>query len=293
MDNLDSIQERLRELQKRPNHDLGQNFLINDQIVEQIVTAGFAPFTPATLALTGKEAVDARQRVLEIGPGLGVLTGAILDKLPKGGQLLAIEKDHGLAANLDRYLHHPRQLKIIESDATTFDRSYHFKDGQYLVMANLPFNISSFIVNALLTQAPRPARLILMLQQEVADRLLAPAGHSSRGLLSVITEFYTAGHLVCPVPRANFYPVPKVDAAVICLDVDQPIAASDQALFKLVKGGFAQRRKNLKNALAASLGLSKEEIGLLLVKANLEPTARAQELTLKQWQKLAKVLKIG
>lgn len=287
----ENIQQLLTGLKHRPVHSLGQNFLIDEMVVNQIIEAGFAPFSKGAGELNKESTIDPRSRVLEIGPGLGVLTESILKKLPKGGQLIALEKDHTLAENLGRILHHPRNLKLLETDATVFDRSYHYQEGQFMVMANLPFNISSFIINSLLTQSPRPARLVLMLQKEVAERVLAGAGHSARGLLSVIAEWYANGQLVCQVPKTSFYPEPKVEAAVIKLEIKKSVEVVDQQLFKLVKAGFAQRRKNLKNSLAAGLGLGKEGAEQLLKKAGINPNSRAQDLTLEQWCTLVKLTK--
>lgn len=279
----DFVRDLLASIKKSPVKELGQNFLLDGEVVKKMVAVG----------LPAEEKVV---NVMEVGPGLGILTKEIIEywqeNPPKKGQprLIAVERDPDLAKSLPRWLMKPSELKIVEGDVVHFDRSQYFADGDFILIANLPFQVTNFILSSILTESPRPKRAVIMIQKEVADRVLAKPKDSSRGMMSVIAEYFAEGKRVLEVPKTSFWPEPKVDATVISLKITRPLDDYSEQLFKVVKAGFSQRRKNLKNALSGGLGLKKEETEALLAKAEISTNARAQELTLVQWQELTNII---
>lgn len=264
-----------------PQHDLGQNFLIDAAILQKIVTA-----------------VDVSSpwggRILEIGPGLGVLTDELV-KLRQGEQrveVVAVEHDRTLAERLPHFLRDPSNLTVVPADFVQFDRSRWFEDGAYSVATNLPFGITNFFLHAVYTQTPRPRQIVAMLQKEVAERVLAEAGDSARGLQSIVAEWYGTRELVTTVPRDCFWPVPKVDAAVVRLTIDRPIAEGDKKIFKMIKTLFGQRRKTLHNSLKMVVA-SASAADDALKKAKIDSMLRPQDLTVEQWQHLSSILHLS
>ena len=258
-----------------PKHSLGQNFLIDQSILDKIVGAV-------------NTAEPWAQNILEVGPGLGVLTDELVRLNTDGSKptVLAVEQDHALAARLPKFLHDPSNLKVIPADFVRFNRAEWLEDGDYQVATNLPFNITNLFINTLYTKKPRPRQIVVMVQKEVAERLIAAPGDSARGLTSVMTEYYGTRELITLVPRNSFYPVPGVDAAVIKLTIDRALEPEDQAFFKLVKMVFAHRRKAIKNSLPA-ICPNKEAAANLLAVTKIDPLARPQDLTLEQWLDLS------
>ncbi len=274
----DEIKVILQSRHLGPQHALGQNFLVDPAILAAII-----------------DAVDLDQswsrQILEVGPGLGVLTDELV-KLRVNNerlQVLAVEHDRALAERLPRFLHDPSNLTVVPADFVQFDRTRWLADGEYSVVTNLPFAITNFFFNALYTTPPRPRQIIAMVQREVAERWLAGPGDSARGLQSIITERYGTRLLVVPVPRHCFWPVPKVDAAVVRLTIDQPIAAEDAALFKLAKTLFGQRRKTLHNSLKMVVP-DASQVDTVCAVVGIDPMLRPQDLSLEQWQRLSSAL---
>lgn len=274
----EQIQAILQSRHLGPQHALGQNFLVDPAILSAIIDA---------VALDH----DWSRTILEIGPGLGVLTDELV-RLRVGDErvaVVAVEHDRALAERLPRFLRDPSNLKVVPADFVQFDRSVWFEDGEYSVVTNLPFAITNFFFNTLYTEAPRPRQIIAMVQREVADRWLAGPGDSARGLQSIITERYGTRSLVVPVPRHCFWPVPKVDAAVVRLTIDRPIATEDAALFKLAKTLFGQRRKTLHNSLKMVVP-DASQVDTVCAAVGIDPMLRPQDLTIEQWQKLSSAL---
>jgi len=269
--NPGQIKARLAELGQGPAQWWGQNFLIAEGVQKKIIQAATAD--------------GILPQVLEIGPGLGVLTSDLLAATAElGGQVVAVERDPVLAAALAAGLRHPKNLKVVPADVVKFNADAWFKDGQYDLVTNLPFQVSNFVLWRYLTELPRPRRLTIMLQKEVADRLLAKPGGKTRAPLSVLTELYADGRVICQVPSSAFWPAPKVTATVVQLTINKPIEPDDYALYKLVKAGFQNRRKTLENNLTAVAG-SKEAARDLLVRSKIDPSARAESLSLSDWQR--------
>lgn len=250
----------------KPNKQLGQNFLINEQIADRIIEA----------ANLSKE-----DTVLEIGPGPGILT----DRLVRvAGQVLAIEKDYELIDRLRKRMGQ-KNLKLIHQDALWFDLSLL---DRYKVVANIPYNITSPLIRKFIENEPRPELLILMVQKEVAERICAKPGDSSRGLLTLIVEFYAEAEILFEVGRNEFLPAPKVDSAVIKITPKKDLPKIEPKLFfQVVKAGFSSKRQQIHNSLNGVLHLEKDVVTKLLQDSNIDPKMRAEALTQDEWIKLA------
>lgn len=271
----------LVSIKRRPIHELGQNFLVDGDILQKIVAA--VDLEPAWA-----------QTILEVGPGLGVLTDELI-QLRRGKDrvdVVAVESDRDLAERLAHFLKDPPNLTVVPADFVQFDRARWLKDGEYTVVTNLPFGITNFFLNALYTAPPRPRQIIAMVQREVADRIVAEAGDSARGLQSIVAEWYGTRELVTLVPSESFWPVPKVSAAVVRLTVDNPIAEGDRKTFKMIKALFGQRRKTLRNSIKMVVPDVKIATAAL-AEAKIDPLLRAQDLTLEQWKRLSSALHLG
>ena len=278
------VRRTLRDAGLRPRHSLSQNFLVDVDVLEQIL-AEAAP-TPG-------------RAVLEIGPGLGILTGALLDA---GAAVTAIELDAGLAARLrDRFAGAiagtaddraaPGALTLIEGDALD-EPLTRLCPAPYDVVANLPYHITSPILHRLLGEPPRPERLVLMVQREVAERIAAPPGKMS--YLSVFVQYHAAVRLALRVPPSAFEPAPEVDSAVIVVTPFPPDDRLDRAaedeLWRLVQAAFRERRKMLHNVLTRQLGLPPERVAAGLAAAGIAPDRRPQTLAVGEWLRLLETL---
>jgi 16S rRNA (adenine1518-N6/adenine1519-N6)-dimethyltransferase len=272
-----TVRDTLRAAGLRARHSLSQNFLTDIEVLEAIVSeAGTGP----------------GRRVLEIGPGLGILTRALLET---GATVTAVELDHGLAAFLrDRLAADIAEdrLRLIEGDALDLDL-VDLVPPPYDVIANLPYHITSPILHALLGHPPRPERLVLMVQREVAERIAAPAGQMS--YLSVFVQYHARVRIARLVPAAAFEPEPAVESAVVVLEPypdDDRLAdaAQEEALWRLVQAGFRERRKMLHNVLARQLPVPSERIDAALSAATIAPDRRPQTLDVGEWLRLLEEL---
>jgi 16S rRNA (adenine1518-N6/adenine1519-N6)-dimethyltransferase len=261
---------RLRALGLRPNKRLSQSFLEDDRVAAAIVrAAGLSP----------------RSDVLEVGPGLGILTRRLLRAARK---VVAVEIDASLAARLEAELGSP-SLRIVQADILGFDVAAFFEEP-YVVVANLPYHITSPALRYLLGAGPPFAlRLVVMVQAEVAARIAARPGDLSA--LGVAIQAQSRVRSVRQVPSAAFYPRPKVDSTVLLLepfdDVERPIPRSELADFvSLVQAGFKQPRKTLGNSLADGLASDRREAVARLESAGIDPTLRPQALGVDDWVRL-------
>lgn len=247
-----------------PHKSLGQHFLNDPDIVAEIIKA-------AELKRT--------DTVLEIGPGLGILTRGLTDAAK---QVVAIEADHSLAELLSKDA--PSNLDVVASDVLDYDLRQLPKG--YKVVANLPYYLTSKIIRLLLVSPNAPARLTIMVQKEVAERICAAPGNLS--ILALSVQYFCEPSIAMVVGKQNFWPPPKVDSAVLDLVTrPRPIFPAEQAkLFRLIKAGFGEKRKQLKNSLAGGLNLSPELTIEILGSAQIDHTARAQELNWDDWQNL-------
>ncbi|MBK8024290.1 MAG: 16S rRNA (adenine(1518)-N(6)/adenine(1519)-N(6))-dimethyltransferase RsmA [Chloroflexi bacterium] len=256
-----------------PKKSLGQNFLHDPNTLDKIVAA--ADLHPS-------------DTVLEIGPG----TGAMTTRLARAaGRVIAVEIDSRLEPVLWQVLAAERltNVQILIADILQVDVPNLMGDEPFVVVANLPYYITSAILRHLLEAPRRPRRLVLMVQLEVAERLTATPGDMS--LLAVSAQFYARPQLVGRLKPTVFWPRPDVDSAVVRLDtydappVDVP---STEIFFRVVRAGFAQKRKQLKNAFAEGVGLRHTDAAVMLELAAIDPKRRAETLSLEEWAALAR-----
>jgi 16S rRNA (adenine1518-N6/adenine1519-N6)-dimethyltransferase len=279
------IRATLRAAGLRARHGLSQNFLADIDVLEGILAE--AGPTPG-------------RRILEIGPGLGLLTGALLDA---GAAVTAVELDRGLAAFLrDRFADAlaraetdgpdaPGALRLVEGDALDQDL-VGLVAPPYDVVANLPYHITSPILHALLGEPPRPERLVLMVQWEVGERIAAPPGKMS--YLSVFVQYHARVRVAFRVPPGAFEPEPAVDSAVIVVepfDADDRLSPEDEdGLWRLVQAAFRERRKMLHNVLARQLPVDAGAVEQALATAGIASDRRPQTVAVGEWLALREAL---
>lgn len=223
------------------------------------------------------------QTVLEIGPGLGILTTALLNH---GANVVGVELDQRLFIYLkNKFRGHPN-LTLIKNDIFQVNLHELVQDGRYAVVANLPYSATSLVFRNFLTTSPRPAAMTVMVQRDVARRMTAQPGAMS--MLSLMVQYYSRPTTLFDVPPKSFWPVPKVFSTVLRCDRLQPVRPADRQLFRLMRAGFSARRKQLHNTLSATLHLPAEKVDAMLKKSDISMQARAQELSLEKWLILAK-----
>jgi 16S rRNA (adenine1518-N6/adenine1519-N6)-dimethyltransferase len=265
-----TVRALLAEHGLRPSRRRGQHFLADPNTARRIVR------------LAG---VDAGDRVLEIGAGLGSLTLALRER---ECAVLALELDRKLVTVLEREVADDADVRVVAGDALTVDFDALLGAGPWSCVSNLPYNVATPVVIRLLEEAPSVTSGLVMVQREVAERLVAAPGSAAYGAPSVKVAYYAAARIVGMVPRAVFVPVPKVDSALVELvrrDTPPVDVPSRERLFQLVRSGFAHRRKMLRRTLRAVLG---ERTESALTDAGIDPRARAESLGLDVWAALAR-----
>lgn len=263
------VAQLLRQFGLRPDKTLGQNFLHDEAALGKIAAA--ADLQPD-------------DSVLEIGPGLGALTRHLAHA---ARQVVAVELDRRLEPVLRYVLRDFSNVQIVWGDILKQDLSALPLDDGYLVAANIPYYITSAILRHLLEAEHKPRRMVLTVQKEVAERILARNGKMS--LLALSVQIYGRPKLAGRIPAGAFYPPPKVDSAVLAVDLyPEPQVPASQLddFFRLIKAGFGQKRKTLRNTLSAGLRLSKEQAVAVLKAAGIEPQRRAETLALAEWRAL-------
>lgn len=259
---------------------LGQNFLIDPSVCPRMAAALEA---------------DDRTGVLEIGPGIGVLTKELSAVC---GRVAAVELDRRLPDVLAETLADCPNVQVVPGDVLQMDLQALFADqftgcDRLQVCANLPYYITTPVLMRLLESELPIERLVVMVQLEAAKRLCAPLGTRDCGAVSAAVEYYTQAEILFEVGRESFYPSPNVDSAVIALTRRQqsPVQVTDEGyFFRVVKGAFLQRRKTLANSLNAALGVPKAELTALFQSLGLSATVRAEQLTMSQMAALANAL---
>lgn len=251
----------------QPRRSLSQNFLTDAPALDAVVQA--AELQPG-------------ERVVEVGPGLGVLTRRLL---AAGATVLAVELDPRLAAWLRRELGSVEGFALVEADALMFDAVGAFPGEPYKVVANIPYHITSPLLHRFLEGERPPELVVLLVQAEVAERIAARAGQMS--YLSVFAQNVAEADIVARVPAAAFEPAPRVDSAVLRLRRRRrPMVEPGplrEPFYQLVQAGFRQRRKQLHNALGRELGADQQTLGAAFAACGVEPQQRAQTLTVEQW----------
>jgi 16S rRNA (adenine1518-N6/adenine1519-N6)-dimethyltransferase len=270
------VRRTLRDAGLRARHGLGQNFLADVDVLEGILRE--ADPTPG-------------ERVLEIGPGLGFLTGGLL---AAGATVTAVELDAGMAAFLREAFTSEvgdERLRLIEGDALDQDL-VGLVAPPYDVVANLPYHITSPVLHRLLGRPPRADRLVLMLQREVAERVAAAPGDMS--YLSVFVQYHAKARVAFRVPREAFEPAPKVESAVLVLEPypadDRLDPAAEDELWRIVQAAFRERRKMLHNVLARQLPIDADRVTAALATARIDPDRRPQTLAVGEWLELQAAL---
>lgn len=249
----------------------GQNFLINEKVVQAIAQA--AQIGPGDL-------------VLEIGPGIGTLTQALAET---GAQVKSVEIDQSLLPVLAKTLEGYTNVEIIPGDVLKVDLGEITQHEPFTVAANLPYYITTPIIFAFLEQQLPLKRLVVMVQKEVAERMTAGPGTKDYGPLSLALQYYSEPRLALSVPARDFMPAPKVDSmVVVCEKREQPPVDADPKLFfQVVRAAFSQRRKMLSNCLK-SLGLSSDQVKTLMERAGIDGKRRGESLSMEEFGKLTK-----
>jgi 16S rRNA (adenine1518-N6/adenine1519-N6)-dimethyltransferase len=270
----------------RPKKSLGQNFLVNENLLKAIVRAAD---------------VQPTDCVIEVGPGVGTLT----HQLALAAEcVIAVELDQDMVAILRETLAEHHNVTIVHDDILKVDiakilnpksqpptsslqpPASNLQLPPYKVVANLPYYITSAVIRKFLDGTHKPTALVLMTQHEVAQRIMAQPGDMS--LLAVSVQFYARPALVMKLSAGAFYPAPQVDSAVIRLDVRATQPDVDvEKFFRVVQAGFSQKRKQLRNSLAAGLNIATTESEALLQRAGIDMQRRAQTLTIEEWVKMA------
>jgi len=272
----------LRRFGLRARKGLGQHFLIDEDVLRLITSA--AELTPDDI-------------VVEVGPGMGVLTKALAEQ---AGRVIAIELDDKMAAILRQVLASFDNVCIINEDILEVEPAA-LLEGQrvagspvgYKVVANLPYYITAPVMRHFLEASVKPQVMVVMVQKEVAEAIVAGPGQMS--LLSVSVQFYGEPRIISYVPAQCFYPAPEVNSAILRIGLyPQPaVAVTDEgSFFELVRAGFSASRKQICNSLAQGLGLPKAEVLSLLGEAGIAPQRRAEALTLEEWANLWQVFTI-
>lgn len=285
---MDSTRELLLRYSLTPRKSLGQNFLIHKDIASRIVQQ-------ANLGID--------DTVLEIGAGLGTLTTELA---ACAGQVIAVETDPHLTTVLHSQLDSFSNIRIVHGDMLKLDPVDLLDNAptgtssmplwgelfpNYHVVANLPYYITAAVLRHVLESSVRPKRMVVTVQREVAQRMVALPGDMS--LLAVSIQFYAKPRIVMRLKRGVFFPPPNVESAVVRLDLHDapPVPVTDVArFFQVVRAGFAQRRKQLRNTLASNLKLSPEVVVATLTQADVDPTRRAETLSLAEWGRVVAAL---
>lgn len=253
----------------RADKSLGQNFLQDSSALEKIADAA---------EISGDDCV------LEIGPGLGSLTRylAVAAK-----EVTTVELDADLLPSLRAVLRPYPNIRVVHGDILKLSISELISQPNYIVAANIPYNITSAILRHLLEGDIKPRRIVLTVQKEVAERICAKPGGLS--LLALSVQVYGKPAIVATIPAGSFHPAPKVDSAILRIDIyNQPLVPPDllKDFFKLTKAGFSQKRKTLRNSLSSGLHISTKDSEALLTSAGIDFMRRAETLSIEEWKGL-------
>lgn len=261
-----NLRALMQKYDLQAHQSLGQNFLQDDNALRKIVQ--IAEVTPES-------------RVLEIGAGLGSLTRYLAQQ---GSSVTAVEIDSRMIPALREVLTPFSNVTICQGDILKLDPADLMPESGYQVVANIPYYITSAIIRHLLESQKKPSRMVLTVQKEVAARICAHPDEMS--LLALSVQLYGAPHIAASIPAGAFIPTPKVDSAVVCVDLyPNPLLSPQETdlYFKLARAGFSQKRKTLRNSLSAGLAIPHADVEALLTSAKIDPTRRAETLDLEEW----------
>ena len=262
---------------RRPLKSLGQNFLMDQNIIDKIIRCA---------------AIRSNDAVLEIGPGRGALTGTLAQQ---AGRLLLVEYDHALAAELATRYHNESRVTVVDADILAIDLAKELGNtpATWKVVANLPYNISSQVLFRLLEYRAHFSKLVLMLQKEVAERLVASANCADYGVTTVLLGLWFDMRIEFNVSAGCFHPRPKVDSAVVSfipLLNPRMEVGSENTFRSVVKGAFAMRRKTLFNCLKATKLAAPDDLNGVLEMCNIDGKRRGETLTLEEFASLSRCL---
>jgi len=278
-----SVRRLLEQWDLRPSKSLGQNFLLDRAALERIVAAA---------------ELGSDDFVLEVGAGLGTLTERLARE---AGHVIAVELDRRLMPVLCSLLADLDNVTLVQGDILELDPTILVSESDlprgtvsaehYKVVANLPYYITSAVLRHLLEARLSPQQMVITMQREVAERIVAKPGQMS--LLAVSVQFYGNPQILFRIKPGSFYPSPSVESAVVRIRrrAAYPVPVEHApAFFRIVRAGFAQRRKQLRNSLAAGLGRQPTEIETKLMEAGVDPRRRPQALTLEEWVRITRML---
>jgi 16S rRNA (adenine1518-N6/adenine1519-N6)-dimethyltransferase len=258
----------------RPKKSLGQNFLQDPAALESIVKAA---------------EIEPDDSVLEVGPGLGSLTRYLAIH---AREVVAVELDQRLLPLLQAILSPYANVRLIQADILKVSPAELMSKDGYLVVANIPYYITSALLRHLLESHPRPRRMVLTVQKEVAERICAESGRMS--LLSLSVQVYGRPRIIARIPAGAFYPAPKIDSAILRIEIAGEPGIPYELLdkfFQLAKAGFGQKRKTLRNSISAGLRITPTQAQSLLEAAGIDAQRRAETLSLDEWKTLTKIIK--
>jgi len=271
MSKLDELKSLLQSHNLWAKKGLGQNFLIDEKALDAIVAA--ADLKPS-------------DNVVEVGPGTGFLTEKLIEKTK---HVTAIELDEKMMEILqDRFGSAPN-LELVQADILKL-KIENLKLSGYKVVANIPYYITSPLLKHFLQSDHCPELMVLLVQKEVAEKI---CGFSGKSLITIETQLFGQPEIIGIVPSKSFYPAPKVESAILKIDVfDKPLIPQEglKDFLRMVKFGFSQKRKKLTNSLGAGLHLKPSEMAEILREADIDPGLRAEHLGIEEWKRLGKVL---
>ena len=271
-----NVRNLLRHYDIRPIKRLGQNFLIDQHALRKIIQAAN---------------LQKDETILEVGAGLGSLTLLLAQSVK---EVIAIEFDKRLIPALRAVLQNSQNVRIIEADVLKLDIEELVNRSAYCVVANIPYYLTSALIRKLLEVQNRAERIVLTIQREVAERILAPIG--KYGLLTLSVRMYGDPYIAGYIPASAFYPEPKVESAILSIQLQTSPRVHDELIpivFKLAKAGFGQKRKQLRNSLSSGLRMNSEVVEEMLLSVGIDPKRRPQELSLEEWIALAEKIHQG
>ena len=268
----------MKKYKIKADKSLGQNFLIDSEVLEKIVNSS---------------EINEKDLVIEIGPGLGTLTNELLEK---AGKVIAVELDKRMIKILkDRFIQYSN-FELINDDILKVNLKDIIRNNQYesvKIVANLPYYITTPIIMKLLEEKLPIKSITVMVQKEVADRIISIPGDKECGAITYSVFYYSAGNKIIDVPKDSFIPAPEVNSCVIKLNIrrEPPVKVNDeQKFFKLIKVAFMQRRKVFANAVANSGFASKENILHILQELKIDEKIRGEKITIEQFAKIANMI---
>ncbi|MBT4850372.1 ribosomal RNA small subunit methyltransferase A [Candidatus Parcubacteria bacterium] len=274
----DELQFLLKKYNLTPNKIRGQNFLVSDEVLDDIIVGS---------------QVNDTDLVIEVGAGLGALTQKLTENAE---QVVSLEIDKNLARPLEKIVNLTDNLEIIWQDILSFSEGQvadvlsKYKKSKYKIIANIPYYLTGKFIQKFLTIKYKPSNMTLMVQKEVAERIIVGDGKHSK--LSLSVALYAESKIVRIVEKNNFYPAPKIDSAIIQIDniKNWDYDVEEKKVWQLIKLGFASKRKKLINNLANEKSFDKDKLKKVFEKLDLDETIRAEKITVENWLKLAKNL---